>query len=129
MDGAAICFRVVVVPPAFGLKHSARYFVEDVFDGQSRYSHTFSDRGLSSSTGKLVPPIGLYPQLGLSGSTPAKLGEQPDVNTFTIKVPLCVFTSAWFRIPSVFLSCQPPQTFARMCSICMLIVKENHRNA
>ncbi|EYC38954.1 hypothetical protein Y032_0685g1525 [Ancylostoma ceylanicum] len=26
VDGAAICFRVVVVPPSFGLKHSKRLF-------------------------------------------------------------------------------------------------------
>ncbi|PIO68823.1 hypothetical protein TELCIR_09374 [Teladorsagia circumcincta] len=71
IDGAALCFRVVVVPPAFGLKHSA------------------SDRVLSSNTGKPLPPppIGLYPQLGSSGSTPSKLNQQPDVNTFTIKNP------------------------------------------
>ncbi|KAK5975202.1 hypothetical protein GCK32_008862 [Trichostrongylus colubriformis] len=62
IDGAALCFRVTVVPPAFGLKHSA------------------SDRGLSSSTGKPIPPppIGLYPQLGQYGSTPSKLNQQPD---------------------------------------------------
>ncbi|WKY15950.1 hypothetical protein Q1695_000990 [Nippostrongylus brasiliensis] len=68
VDGAAICFRVVVVPPTFGLKHSA------------------SDRGLSSSTGTPAPPpIGIYPQLGQSGSTPVMLGQPLDVNMFTIK--------------------------------------------
>ncbi|RCN50984.1 hypothetical protein ANCCAN_02771 [Ancylostoma caninum] len=67
VDGAAICFRVVVVPPSFGLRHSK------------------SDRALSNSTGpQALPPIGLYPQLGQSGSTPS-LKPRPDGNMFTIK--------------------------------------------
>ncbi|KJH41599.1 hypothetical protein DICVIV_12424 [Dictyocaulus viviparus] len=70
VDGAAICFRVVVVPVTFGLKHSS------------------SDRTLSTSSGKLAPPpIGLYPQLGQSGSTPANLDKQRDANVFTIRNP------------------------------------------
>ncbi|KAL6722445.1 hypothetical protein Aduo_017570 [Ancylostoma duodenale] len=67
VDGAAICFRVVVVPPSFGLRHSK------------------SDRTLSNSSGpQAPPPIGLYPQLGQSGSTPS-LKPRPDGNMFTIK--------------------------------------------
>ncbi|CAJ0602247.1 unnamed protein product [Cylicocyclus nassatus] len=69
VDGAMICFRVVVVPPSFGLKHSK------------------SDHALTNSGGaKAPPPIGLYPQLGQSGSTPA-LNTKPGVNMFTIKNP------------------------------------------
>ncbi|VDK77486.1 unnamed protein product [Cylicostephanus goldi] len=69
VDGAMICFRVVVVPPSFGLKHSK------------------SDHAITNSGGlQPPPPIGLYPQLGQSGSTPA-LNTKPGVNMFTIKNP------------------------------------------
>ncbi|VDM59845.1 unnamed protein product [Angiostrongylus costaricensis] len=68
VDGAAICFRVIVVPPTFGLKYST------------------SDRALSSNSGNLAPPpIGLYPHLSQSGSTPANLDQKQNANTFTIK--------------------------------------------
>ncbi|KAE9416222.1 hypothetical protein Angca_002726 [Angiostrongylus cantonensis] len=68
VDGAAICFRVIVVPPTFGLKCST------------------SDRALSSNSGKLaLPPIGLYPHLSQSGSTPANLDQKQNANMFTIK--------------------------------------------
>uniref|UniRef100_A0A1I7X5J9 ESCRT-I complex subunit MVB12A n=1 Tax=Heterorhabditis bacteriophora TaxID=37862 RepID=A0A1I7X5J9_HETBA len=63
VDGATICFRVVVIPQTFGLIHS------------------LSDRNLASSG--LTPPCpGLYPVLGQSGSSPADLAVQ---NNFTIK--------------------------------------------
>uniref|UniRef100_A0A0K0D516 MABP domain-containing protein n=1 Tax=Angiostrongylus cantonensis TaxID=6313 RepID=A0A0K0D516_ANGCA len=62
VDGAAICFRVIVVPPTFGLKCS------------------------TSNSGKLaLPPIGLYPHLSQSGSTPANLDQKQNANMFTIK--------------------------------------------
>nr|CDJ96659.1 FAM125 domain containing protein [Haemonchus contortus] len=61
IDGASLCFRVVVVPTAFGLGRCA------------------SDHGLSTKTEKSLPPppIGLYPQLR-PGSIPSRLDQQPD---------------------------------------------------
>ncbi|EYC38946.1 hypothetical protein Y032_0685g1521 [Ancylostoma ceylanicum] len=48
-------------------------------------TETSSDRTLSNRTEpQAPPPIGLYPQLGQSGSTPS-LKPRPDGNMFTIK--------------------------------------------
>lgn len=71
VDGILICFRVVVIPPSFGLTQSS------------------SDQALTSTFGA-PPPIGLYPNISNAHSTPALSNAANQkaslpINAFTIK--------------------------------------------